>query len=463
MEFGSAVAGRTRSRRGGVASSSYLGGVEKKKGGAFPSKSKVKEPFASKKSRNCSRVAGPGNRGESRHMARSPGDDGDDEVVLIEESASDSFVDMECSLDESDNGLVQGSRGGSSNRVRAQCDSETPKGCVGDDDSVISIGSSSCSDEDGLLEDGEERLPDTDSGFEEFESSSESEADESDDEDFSSSGNRRSVEIKEEEEEETTGLRSDGLFLSHKVEQDVSDVRIIDIGSSDDDTDDNAGMSWLGIPGGVASRTRSKVGPRESRRETVGQASSLVSGGGSNKKYKPCSPLRKKAPNMNRKGGKRKQQSENLQGFDRMKNGVERDLTMLKSSVEHKGKQTTAANIRKLKNSDDGNGENSNSCSSDHASNTGMVERAGSKSTRKLDFFEILAESILMKDGVQDKVQEQNQVKELLPLNFPWFDEEKPVEKSKSEDEMDELWRMMNLGLQANQIGSFSSRVSFMY
>lgn len=199
----------------------------------------------------------------------------------------------------------------------------------------------------------------------------------------------------------------------------------------------------------------------------MGQASFMSSEGESTKKCNPSSPLRKKARKRNWKGGERKQQSDNPQVSDHatMKNGTESDSNMLSSHMGYREKHKTAADIVKPENPDDGNDENSKSGSSDQASNSVMVERrVTSRSTRKSDFFKILADSILLKnDKVQDEVlKEQQQVMELRHLILPWLVEEKPAEKSKSEDELDELWCEMNFGLQADKIGSFSYRVSFM-
>ncbi|KAK4789196.1 hypothetical protein SAY86_020515 [Trapa natans] len=442
-EFWPPVATRTRSRRGVIAKWSDLGGMDKRKGDSF---------LSHQVARRCSSY------------------DSDEDVIRIRDSVSDSFVDAaEYSPDETNDSLVRGSRGESSQFVRAERDIETtPNECARDKaDSMIFLSDSS-DEEVAPCEDGEKRLPDTDSGFEESESSGESESDESDDEDFSPCGDQEEMEVevdeeevagdddqgeKEEEEEEekeaeqTTVLPSNGLFSDLKVEQDqqdASDMKIINIGSSDDDTHDNTGMS-----GGVSRRTRAKLGPKGNRRETIlGLSSPRTIGGRLIMKRKHGSPLRKKARNEY----ERKQLQD-------AKNNVEKGTTMLSSSMGHMGKQNTMADICKPEKSKDGNDKISKLHSSDNGSSTstGKVERkAATKRDRKSDFFEILIDSILMKNGLQDEVQEE--AKKLLSPNFSWFGFYEEPEKSNGEEEMDNLWRMLNLGIQAQMIGSFDSR-----
>ncbi|XP_031390043.1 SNF2 domain-containing protein CLASSY 4-like isoform X1 [Punica granatum] len=249
-----------------------------------------------------------------------------------------------------------------------------------------------------------------------------------------------------------------------------------------------------------APKMKKGEGERKSERDSGGWDHSSKKNGVEKEKVIALGPLKKDAPKMKKGEGERKSERDSGGWAERdsdvlssskappkqqlhsmKKEGVERKSDILSSSMGPPKKQEAAPDIRESENSA-GDDENSDSCSSDHASNTVVEESKASDTvveerkasdtvveerkaparkmiTRKSDFFKILAESIWKKDGrIGDECQQQQQVRELLPVKFSWFDDEKPVEKSEYEKEMDYMWNMMNLGLQADQIGSYSPR-----
>ncbi|XP_031390089.1 SNF2 domain-containing protein CLASSY 3-like [Punica granatum] len=461
MEFTCPVAWRTRLQKGKMSTASSSRGLERKKGGTFPSETKATKASSSaaKKSRHPAGVARPGSRGKRRNRSK----DRDYEVISLGDTDSD-YVD---GLD-----VGFGSDGSTDLRAGAGRDREMQnrrRGGEEDDYSVISLGPSSSDDEEGPPKGGEERLPETDSGFKENKTSDEIDAEDSNDECF---GLSSEGEEKEEEENGGTesrdeivrqcekagkerkrgrpraqqketagssrkgGLQYYGSHSSPKVE--VNDVEMISLGLSDgDDMDDVPDVfARVEVPGAVASRTRSKAGPRMSTRGATGPGHTPFPSSHWKLREKEIalSPPTKKAPTMKKGEGKRKSERDSgCSDHPWKKNGEARDSGALSSSKGPPKKQKTVVEGRRAP--------------------------ARKRISRESDFLEILAESIWKKDGkIGDGSQDEQQVRELLPVKFPWFDDEKRVEESEYVKEMEDLWKMMNLGLKADQIGSYSPR-----